>query len=43
MYRFSTWTTANELWFYQSLADITEPSVLATINSLKWNPKVDEP
>jgi hypothetical protein len=37
MYAFSTWTTANTLWCYQSLADITDPTVLRTINDLKWN------
>jgi prepilin-type N-terminal cleavage/methylation domain-containing protein len=41
MYRFTTWTTANDIWFYQSTADITKPSVLAEINTLKWNPATD--
>jgi hypothetical protein len=41
MYRFTTWTTVNELWFYQSTADITSPPVLEVINSLKWNPATD--
>jgi prepilin-type N-terminal cleavage/methylation domain-containing protein len=41
MYRFTTWTTANQLWFYQSLGDITSPYQLAVINTLRWNPATD--
>ncbi len=41
MYRFTTWTAGNELWFYQSLTEITTPYELAQINALKWNPAVD--
>ena len=41
MSRFTTWTSGNELWFYQNLADITSPFELAEINSLKWNPATD--
>jgi prepilin-type N-terminal cleavage/methylation domain-containing protein len=40
MYRFTTWTGNNEMWFYQNTEDLsaTAPTV---INSLKWNPAVD--
>jgi prepilin-type N-terminal cleavage/methylation domain-containing protein len=41
MYAFTTWTTANTLWFYQSTADITEPAILDVISRLKWNPVTD--
>ena len=41
MYAFTTWTAANQLWFYQGLTDITIPSVLNDINALKWNPSTD--
>jgi prepilin-type N-terminal cleavage/methylation domain-containing protein len=43
MYQFTTWTTANQLWFYQSTADITSPYELAEINALKWNLGVNGP
>jgi len=37
MYAFSTWNPgARTFWIYQSLADITNPTVLEDINSLKW-------
>jgi len=36
MHSFTTWTTANEFWFYQSTADITSFSAKAEINSLRW-------
>jgi prepilin-type N-terminal cleavage/methylation domain-containing protein len=38
MYQFTTWTTANELWFYQRTSEITSPYDQQIINSLKWNP-----
>ena len=39
MYQFTTWGAGTrEFWFYQSLADITTPSVLHLINTLKWTP-----
>jgi type II secretory pathway pseudopilin PulG len=41
MYQFTTWTTANELWFYQKTTEITSPYVNQIINSLKWNPATD--
>jgi len=41
MYAFTTWTTGNKFWFYQSIADITSPFQIATVNGLKWNPAVD--
>jgi prepilin-type N-terminal cleavage/methylation domain-containing protein len=41
MSQFTTWTSNNKLWFYQSLADITSPYELAEIASLKWNPATD--
>jgi prepilin-type N-terminal cleavage/methylation domain-containing protein len=42
MYRFTTWTTINEFWFYQNTADITQSATLTTISALKWNPSTDE-
>jgi len=36
MYRFTTWASDRECWFYQSLADITSPSLSAPLDSLKW-------
>jgi len=37
MYQFTTWgASSRQFWFYQSLADITTPSVLLHINTLKW-------
>ncbi len=37
MYQFSTWGAGTrQFWYYQSLADITDPAVLATIAALKW-------
>jgi len=41
MCQFTTWTTANEFWFYQSTADITSPDELAIISTLQWNPAKD--
>jgi len=41
MYQFTTWTTANELWFYQRTSEITSPYDQQIINSLKWNPALD--
>ncbi len=41
MYQFTSWDNIRWLWFYQSLADITNPTELQTIKSLKWNPAVD--
>jgi prepilin-type N-terminal cleavage/methylation domain-containing protein len=42
MYQFTTFTTGDQFWFYQSLADITNDYELAVIkNTLKWNPAVD--
>jgi prepilin-type N-terminal cleavage/methylation domain-containing protein len=37
MYRFTTWGTDRECWIYQNLTDITDPTVLTPLNSLKWN------
>jgi prepilin-type N-terminal cleavage/methylation domain-containing protein len=36
MCQFTTWNIDYKFWFYQSLADITNPGTLATINELKW-------
>ena len=36
MYQFTTWGTGRNFWFYQSLADISTPSVLTYINTLQW-------
>jgi prepilin-type N-terminal cleavage/methylation domain-containing protein len=37
MYQFTTWSPGQrQFWFYQSLADIAEPSVLDEIATLKW-------
>ena len=41
MYQFTTWTAANELWFYQRTSEITSPYDQQIINSLKWNPATD--
>ena len=42
MHQFTTWTAANELWFYQNTDDITTNGALAlTVKALKWNPAVD--
>jgi len=41
MYQFTTWTSGNELWFYQKTTEITSPSDLQIINNLKWNPARD--
>jgi prepilin-type N-terminal cleavage/methylation domain-containing protein len=41
MYQFTTWTAANQLWFYQSTADILDPEEQKTVNDLKWNPATD--
>jgi prepilin-type N-terminal cleavage/methylation domain-containing protein len=41
MYQFTTWTSGNEMWFYQPLTDITSAYELAVINTLKWNPATD--
>ena len=39
MYQFSTWSPGTrQFWFYQSLADITDPAALALIKTLKWKP-----
>jgi prepilin-type N-terminal cleavage/methylation domain-containing protein len=43
MYQFTTWTTDDTFWFYQRTSDITSPFQLATINTLKYNPTVDDP
>jgi prepilin-type N-terminal cleavage/methylation domain-containing protein len=40
MYQFTTWAADRQLWFYQSLADITDPNLLGEINgswNLKWS------
>jgi prepilin-type N-terminal cleavage/methylation domain-containing protein len=40
MYQFTTWASGRQLWFYQSLADITDPATLDYMNgswNLKWN------
>jgi prepilin-type N-terminal cleavage/methylation domain-containing protein len=43
MYAFSTWNPgARTFWMYQSLADITDPTVLDEISTLRWNPAIDE-
>jgi hypothetical protein len=38
MYEFTTWSASGtrRFWFYQSLADITDPDVLQTISTLQW-------
>ncbi|HEX3720971.1 MAG TPA: prepilin-type N-terminal cleavage/methylation domain-containing protein [Verrucomicrobiae bacterium] len=38
MYEFTSWAPTSEraYWFYQSLADITTPSVLTALNNYKW-------
>ena len=37
MYQFTTWSPGiRQLWFYQNLADITDPAVLQRISTLKW-------
>ena len=36
MYRFTTWASDRECWFYQNIADITSPSVLTPLEGLKW-------
>ena len=40
MYEFTSWSASGtrRFWFYQSLADITDPAVLKTIAALKWTP-----
>jgi prepilin-type N-terminal cleavage/methylation domain-containing protein len=39
MYQFTTWSPGiRQLWFYQNLADITDPAVLQRISTLKWKP-----
>jgi len=40
MYQFTTWTTANKLWFYQKTDDLS-PTSMAAISTLKWNPATD--
>lgn len=37
MYQFTTWGGDRQFWFYQNLADITSPTVLQQINTLKWS------
>jgi prepilin-type N-terminal cleavage/methylation domain-containing protein len=39
MYQFTTWTSANKLWFYQRTDDINLSAV--ALNTLKWNPSTD--
>ena len=42
MSQFTTWTAANELWFYQAADDLdTTPAQTLTVNSYRWNPKTD--
>ena len=42
MSQFTTWTTANELWFYQNPTDLdTTLAQTLTINSYRWNPVTD--
>jgi prepilin-type N-terminal cleavage/methylation domain-containing protein len=36
MHNFTSWTSQNEMWFYQSTADITGFGAEAEINSLRW-------
>ena len=36
MCQFTSWTANNEFWFYQRTTDITNPTQLQTIASLKW-------
>jgi prepilin-type N-terminal cleavage/methylation domain-containing protein len=38
MHQFTTWGTGRNFWFYQSLNDISTPSVLAYIATLQWTP-----
>jgi hypothetical protein len=40
MYQFTSWTGANEMWFYQNTADLSLAGMVE-IGSLKWNPLVD--
>ena len=35
-HKFTTWTAANEMWFYQDTSDLT-PAQLTEANTLKWN------
>jgi prepilin-type N-terminal cleavage/methylation domain-containing protein len=36
MHNFTTWTAANEMWFYQRTDEISGFGTLAELNSLKW-------
>jgi prepilin-type N-terminal cleavage/methylation domain-containing protein len=36
MHNFTTWTAANQMWFYQRTDEISGFGTLAEINSLKW-------
>jgi prepilin-type N-terminal cleavage/methylation domain-containing protein len=40
MYRFTTWTGNNLMWFYQDTGDLSA-TTLTLLNTLKWNPAVD--
>jgi prepilin-type N-terminal cleavage/methylation domain-containing protein len=36
MAQLTTWGSGRNFWFYQNLADISDPSALSYINTLKW-------
>jgi hypothetical protein len=36
MHNFTTWTAANEMWFYQRTDEISGFGVQAELNSLRW-------
>ena len=36
MHQFTSWTAANEMWFYQRTDDITGFGTMVEINSLRW-------
>ena len=42
MYKFTTWTADDTFWFYQKTTDITTTYQLEIVNSLKFNPPVDD-
>jgi prepilin-type N-terminal cleavage/methylation domain-containing protein len=42
MYQFTTWTAEDQFWFYQNTADFKTLAERDLINTLKWNPVVDQ-
>ena len=42
MYKFTTWTANDTLWFYQRTPEFRTAFQQATIKSLQWNPAVDQ-